>query len=756
LFIDRTVRRDCDLAQISSHPHSSFTITFAMKSSWIARALAIFALLSDIQHTARADNSGDWELMQSIVPRGYRCGLTDSPIVVDGKLDDASWQAAPWTKDFVDIEGGRKPLPAQRTRVKMLWDKDHLYIAADLEERHLQGLIEQHDAVIFQDNDFELFIDPDGDNHEYYELELNALNTTWDLFLPRPYKDGGSADNAWEFAGLRTAVDIRGTLNDPADIDQGWSVEIAIPWSAFRQQSGVSLPPRDGDRWRINYSRVQWQFDVVDNKYVKRANIKEDNWVWSPPGIVDMHRPERWGIVEFCTRALGDDEFAHDSSLQSRDKLMEVYHRQRFFHSQQGRWAASWQELGFSSNNDLSLELTLTPEGYQASLQPRQTDGRNTTWYVRQDSKIWSIVQNQSVSQALERASDNRAQLELALKQVVDEHRASLEFLIANMPDRDLQSLTAAFLLENVQLAETAHAESPWKESIPNEVFLNNVLPYANINEGRDPWRKEFRKLCLPLIQGAKTTTQAATLLNQRLFPLLNVKYSTQRAKADQNPNESIKSGLASCTGLSVLLIDACRSVGVPARFVGTPLWSDNSGNHSWVEIWDDGWHFTGAAEPTGNALDQAWFTGRAATALRDNPMKAIYAVSFQRTPLTFPLVWNRSINYVHAVNVTDRYTALGAQPSQGTATVWFKVLDSATRERVAANVRVVDSAGKEYFAGKSKDDRFDSNDHLVAYLPVGQEFVVEVALGENRSTQAIEVKDQPITVSLVIESPNQ
>jgi len=137
---------------------------------------------------------------------------------------------------------------------------------------------------------------------------------------------------------------------------------------------------------------------------------------------------------------------------------------------------------------------------------------------------------------------------------------------------------------------------------------------------------------------------------------MLNVRYSTKRPKADQSPYESIEARLASCTGLSIILIDACRAVGVPARFVGTPLWSDGSGNHSWVEIWDGDWHFTGAAEPAGDELDRAWFAGKAAAARSDVPRNAIYAVSFEWTPLRFPIIWRRGIDYVRAVNVTERY----------------------------------------------------------------------------------------------------
>jgi hypothetical protein len=231
-------------------------------------------------------------------PERYDCHRAASPIRIDGKLDDPAWQAAPWTGYFVDIEGAGKPTPRFRTRAKMLWDDRNLYIAAELEEPHVWATLTRHDSVIFRDNDFEVFLNPTGDTLNYFEFEMNALNTGWDLFLPRPYKKGGKADNSWEIPGLKTAVAIDGTLNDPRDRDRGWTVEIAMPWSAFTARSGKGRP-NPGDEWRVNFSRVEWQVDVVDGKYVKRPGLKEDNWVWSPQGEIDMHVPERWGFLRF-------------------------------------------------------------------------------------------------------------------------------------------------------------------------------------------------------------------------------------------------------------------------------------------------------------------------------------------------------------------------------------------------------------------------------------------------------------------------
>lgn len=221
-------------------------------------------------------------------PFSYECRRASTPILVDGKLDDAMWRQAPWTSDFVDIEGDRKPRPKYRTRAKMLWDDRYLYIAAELEEPDVKATLTEHDSVIFKDNDFEVFLKPRQDTPSYFEFEINALNTGWDLFLPKPYKEGGQADNSWEIDGLKTAVNVQGTLNKPDDKDRGWTVEMAIPLRSFASKQPVPLP-KAGTVWRINFSRVQWT----------AGKPNEDNWVWSPQGLIDMHVPQRWGYLHF-------------------------------------------------------------------------------------------------------------------------------------------------------------------------------------------------------------------------------------------------------------------------------------------------------------------------------------------------------------------------------------------------------------------------------------------------------------------------
>ncbi len=329
------------------------------------------------------------------LPKGYVCVRAEQPIVMDGKLDDKAWLDAPWTDDFVDILGGRKPPPRFRTRAKMLWDDTYFYVAAELAEPHVWGTLTKHDSVIFQDNDFEVFIDPDGDNHEYYEIEINALNTEWDLLLEKPYRDGGPAVDAWEIPGLKTATHVNGRINDPNGEDESWTVELAIPWAALKPRANRPAPPRAGDQWRVNFSRVEWEQTHDDKKYTKtpKSTRDEDNWVWSPQGVIDMHRPATWGFVQFSTNRPGQDRYIPDPANPIKTQLMKIYELQRLYHEKNRVWALSLEQLGLKAEPALpNAELpTLrsTSSGYEVEIRQNPgPDNPRQTWTIRQDSRL--------------------------------------------------------------------------------------------------------------------------------------------------------------------------------------------------------------------------------------------------------------------------------------------------------------------------------------------------------------------------------
>ena len=328
-------------------------------------------------------------------PRQAVCYRAAVPLQVDGRLTEPAWRAAPWSDPFIDIEGTRRPPLA--TRMKMLWDNDFFYIGADLEEPHLWATMQARDSVIFQDHDFEVFIDPDADTHEYFELEINALNTVWDLLLVRPYRDGGPAVHAWDIARLRTAVHLRGTLNHPDDKDEGWSIEMAIPWTVLAEGAPRRARPRAGDRWRLNFSRVEWQLDVRDGRYSKRPDPKtgkplpEDNWVWSPQGAINMHMPERWGIVQFSAANAGETTTALVEDRNDRVKwaLRRLYYRQRAYRSAHGRFA---DDLSLLNAGDIQVDgIVFTPSVQVTdSLYELRAPGFDgAVVRLRQDGRVW-------------------------------------------------------------------------------------------------------------------------------------------------------------------------------------------------------------------------------------------------------------------------------------------------------------------------------------------------------------------------------
>lgn len=329
--------------------------------------------------------------MDVLTPRGYVCAYTSVPPAFDGRLTEGAWRDVPWTEDFTDIEGDTRPKPAYRTRAKMLWDNDYFYIAAELEEPHVWATLTEHDSVIFLDPDFEVFIDPDGDNHNYYEIEVNALGTIWDLRLVKPYRDGGPALNSWHVPGLKKAVSVNGTLNDPSDTDRGWTVELALPWADLAEFAGCQTPPKNGDQWRVNFSRVEWDIAVENGAYCKVPNTPEYNWAWSPQGVVDMHRPERWGYVQFSKERPGTDVFRPDPSVPARELLMDVYHAQHEYRQAQGQWAETLTVLRplFPSPLAHGVQMQATPDGFTAMVT-YDTENGPQRLHVQADSRLWT------------------------------------------------------------------------------------------------------------------------------------------------------------------------------------------------------------------------------------------------------------------------------------------------------------------------------------------------------------------------------
>jgi hypothetical protein len=316
--------------------------------------LIIESLSCSGPETARKNVSPDFPPKPQ--PKGYVCYRTEIPVNVDGVNNEQVWEKAPWTDYFLDIEGSAKPIPRLKTRAKMLWDDSNLYIFAELEEPQVWAKLRERDTIIFYDNDFEVFIDPDGDTQAYYELEVNAKGTPWDLLLLKPYRDGGSAINGWDIAGLKVGVKVNGTINNPGDIDSSWTVELQIPFKTFKEWSAETGSPKKGDQWRINFSRVEWRTLVENGTYKKEINpqtgksFPEDNWVWSPQGRINMHMPEMWGFLQFSGQQAGEgtEAFIPDPDLDLKWALRKIYYAESEYFRKNGTYSMSLPEIGLS------------------------------------------------------------------------------------------------------------------------------------------------------------------------------------------------------------------------------------------------------------------------------------------------------------------------------------------------------------------------------------------------------------------------
>jgi predicted esterase len=322
-------------------------------------------------------------------------------------------------------------------------------------------------------------------------------------------------------------------------------------------------------------------------------------------------------------------------------------------------------------------------------------------------------------------------------------------FLADHAPPRDAE-LDHALLDENLELALRARDEFPWAAAIPEAIFLNDVLPHASLDETRERWRPALYAIAKQIVAEATTSGEAAQLLNQSLFDVVGVHYNTRRERANQSPFESMRQGRASCTGLSILLVNACRSVGVPARIAGVAEWTSTPGNHTWVEIWDgERWRYTGADEFNAKGLDRAWFTGRAAQAIAGSEAHAVWATSWRATGTHFPMAWNRSDRSVPGVDVTARY-APQHKPEAADATSvtrFVRVWNRREGERVVATLVFHDDDGTRRAPIRTRAGRADLNDMPTISLPRDARVLVDIRAGDTAVRTAVSISEAPTGV---------
>lgn len=331
-----------------------------------------------------------------VIPNHYIVTKTNAQLKIDGKADEPEWQNASFTTPFIDIQGIETP--KYSAKVKMLWDEKYIYLYAYIEEPHVWATLKQRDTIIFYNNDFEVFIDPSGDTRNYGEIEINALGTIWDLVLDKPYRVGGKANNHWNLTDLKTAVYIDGSLNDASDTDNYWSVEMAIPMDALIElRNKPRTLPKEGEQWRINFSRVHWDHDIINgNYYRKKENgkyLREYNWVWSNQKVINMHEPEKWGYLQFTHKNFAESlEFIIDKDQLIKQSAYALFRLTRFgklkYLNKTDVNTYKELEVRISGNNIMNVSFYKTNFGFEYKIRSPYT---NKVYLINEDGFLKSL-----------------------------------------------------------------------------------------------------------------------------------------------------------------------------------------------------------------------------------------------------------------------------------------------------------------------------------------------------------------------------
>lgn len=362
-------------------------------------ALALIIQLAPLLQLTAQDSFQDLEYLFT-TPKAYLIYHASNVPVIDGKPSEQSWKKAPWSDYFEDITGALKLLPWLKTRFKMLWDDHALYIYTELEEPDIWASLTERDQIVYYDNDFEVFIDPDGDAHNYFEIEVNAFGTVFDLFMSMPYRDGGHALISWDALGLQVAIQVDGRINDPRGKDKKWTVEMAIPFRAITMGNVVRIP-LEGETWRMNFSRVQWDLETREGVYHKKCDpltstpLPEHNWVWSPQGLINMHYPERWGYAQFTKKEPGEaiQKVIIAEEEMYKNYLWLVYYKQSRHYQAHGQYATHLRDLGIDTGTS-ALASSLVMEGTTRQFYATIHSPEGLSWQINQDGRMVNISSN--------------------------------------------------------------------------------------------------------------------------------------------------------------------------------------------------------------------------------------------------------------------------------------------------------------------------------------------------------------------------
>ena len=270
-------------------------------------------------------------------PPIHVCRFTDKPFSLDGNLEKEFWRNIPFTSDFVDMEGPGRPRPRFRTRVKLAWDKENLYVGALLEGDEIWAEQTVQDAVIAEDNYFGFYIDPDADTQAYFAYGTNALHADWKQLLNKTCRDKGEPVKEAEFSQVRSAVFIDGKLNQPGSNNHSWSVEVVIPFGALQDCGVKNNPPLPGEYYRINCIRSHWKVDIAGGGFKRRQDrntgtlLPADRWVWAPTGVDDIHYPELWAFLFFSDVPKSARDFSIPEDELRKWELRQLYYAEHAY-----------------------------------------------------------------------------------------------------------------------------------------------------------------------------------------------------------------------------------------------------------------------------------------------------------------------------------------------------------------------------------------------------------------------------------------
>ena len=397
------------------------------------------------------------------------------------------------------------------------------------------------------------------------------------------------------------------------------------------------------------------------------------------------------------------------------------------------------------------------------------------------------LVQLPHAAFAAESEATGYEAIERYTKTLDGERREAADFLLKYLPAIDRTNLSVTLFQENLEEAFAAREKYPWTRQLPKELFFNDVLPHALADETRDPWRKELREMFDRPLSKCTNLLDAAAVVGSRIGKLTGVKYSTEREQACQSPAESMRTGKASCTGLSILMVDALRAAGIPARLAAIPLWGTLDGNHTWVEVHDgEGWQMSDyGSSPKG--WNKGWAIKRCAFCDPAQPIHGVFASSYSPTGLEFPMAWSWNVRgaarflglenlclqqrneqgelvklrwrfqpaAVPGIDRTAHYIELAGGRKQPVpkdmACVAVRAFVAGTKDRVAVAVRVT-RGEKEIFSGRTSGENQDLNDYVrVVCRPGTINVEYEQADGSwtNISTEARPNRETPVKIEV-------